>query len=99
MITGIHTILYAKDAELVRTFFRDVLELRSVDAGHGWMIFALPPAEAAAHPTEGEEYAELYLMCDDIQATMEKMKSKGVKFTMPVTAQGWGQVTRFELPG
>jgi predicted enzyme related to lactoylglutathione lyase len=99
MITGVHAILYAKDAERVRTFFRDILELPFVDAGHGWLIFALPPAEAAAHPADGNEYHELYLMCDDVEATVEKLKSKGVKFTMPVADRGWGLVTRFEVPG
>ena len=99
MITGIHAILYSKDADRVRAFFRDVLDLPSVDAGHGWLIFGLPPAEAAAHPTEGREYAELYLMCDDLAACMEKMQAKGVRFTQPVSNQGWGALTRFELPG
>jgi predicted enzyme related to lactoylglutathione lyase len=99
MITGIHAILYAKDADRVRAFFRDVLDFPSVDAGHGWLIFGLPPAEAAAHPTEGREFAELYLMTDDLQATMEKMKAKGVKFTQAVKNQGWGMVAHFELPG
>jgi hypothetical protein len=99
MITGVHAIVYARDAARVRAFFRDVLEFPSVDAGHGWLIFALPPAEAAAHPTEGKEYHELYLMCDDVLGTVEKLKSKGVRFTMPIADQGWGLVTRFELPG
>jgi predicted enzyme related to lactoylglutathione lyase len=99
MITGVHAILYAKDAERVRAFFRDVLEFPCVDAGHGWLIFALPPAEAAAHPAEGDEHHELYLMCDDVHATVEKLKSKGVTFTMPVADRGWGLVTQFELPG
>jgi predicted enzyme related to lactoylglutathione lyase len=99
MITGVHAILYAKDAERVRAFLRDVLEFPSVDAGHGWLIFALPPAEVAAHPADDEEFHELYLMCDDVEATVEKLKSQGVKFTMPVADRGWGLVTRFELPG
>jgi len=99
MITGVHAILYAKDSERVRAFFRDVLEFPSVDAGRGWLIFALPPAEVAAHPADGEEFHELYLMCDDVHATVEKMRSKGVTFTMPVADRGWGLVTRFELPG
>jgi predicted enzyme related to lactoylglutathione lyase len=99
MISGVHAIIYAKDAERVRAFFRDVLEFPSVDAGHGWMIFALPPAEVAAHPVEKHESHELYLMCDDVEATVKKMTSKGVKFTTPIADRGWGLVTRFELPG
>lgn len=99
MITGVHAILYAKDAARVRAFFRDVLGFPSIDAGEGWLIFALPPAEVAAHPADGEEYHELYLMCDNLEATMQKLKSKGVKFTMPVRELGWGLLTRFEVPG
>ena len=102
MITGVHAILYAKDAERVRNFFRDVLEMPFVDAGRGWLIFALPPAEIAAHPVDspaGEEHHELYLMCDDVEATVAMMKSKGVNFTQAVADRGWGLVTQFELPG
>jgi predicted enzyme related to lactoylglutathione lyase len=99
MITGVHAILYAKDAERVRTFFRDVLEFPSVDAGHGWLIFALPPAEIAAHPADGEEHHELYLMCDDVNTTVATLEKKGVKFTMPIADRGWGLVTQFEVAG
>jgi predicted enzyme related to lactoylglutathione lyase len=99
MITGVHAILYATDAERVRAFFRDVLELPSVDAGRGWLIFALPPAELAAHPADTKPHHELYLMCDDVHATVEKLKGKGVKFTTPVADQGWGLLTRFQVPG
>ena len=70
MITGAHSIICTSDPDGVRAFFRDVLELPSVDAGHGWLIFALPPAEVAAHPTDGASRHELYLMCDDIHATV-----------------------------
>ena len=98
MITGVHAILYAPDAERVRTFFRDVLEWPHVDAGHGWLIFATPPAEIAAHPAPTPSH-ELYLMCDDVAATVAKLESKGVRFTAPVADRGWGLVTRFELPG
>jgi len=99
MITGVHAILYGKQPEQVRAFFRDVLEYPAVDAGHGWLIFALPPAEIAAHPADNEEFHELYLMCDDVAATVENLTGKGVKFVMPIADRGWGLVTRFELPG
>ena len=99
MITGVHAMIYAKDVERVRNFFRDVLEFPFVDAGRGWLIFALPPAEVAAHPADGEEFHELYLMCDDVEATVAKMKAKGVTFTQPVADRGWGLVTQFEVPG
>lgn len=77
MITGAHSIIYTTDPDGVRAFFRDVLELPSVDAGHGWLIFALPPAEVAAHPTEDAPRCELYLMCDDIRSTVAELKAKG----------------------
>jgi hypothetical protein len=77
MISGIHAIIYSKDAERLRYFFRDVLELPPVDAGRGWLIFALPPAELAAHPSEEDGHHELYLMCDDVHSTVEKLKTKG----------------------
>lgn len=101
MITGAHTIVYAKDAAKVRAFFRDVLGFPSVDAGRGWLIFALPPAEVAAHPAdEGDEGShELYLMCDDVKKTVEELKGKGVEFTRPITDQPWGLLTTFKLPG
>src|SRR5207302_6392670 len=99
MIGGVHTILYSQQSDAVRAFFRDVLEFPSVDAGRGWLIFALPPAEMAAHPADDDEFHELYLMCDDVKAEVEKLTSKGVKFTMPIADRGWGLVTRFALPG
>jgi catechol 2,3-dioxygenase-like lactoylglutathione lyase family enzyme len=99
VITGAHAIIFTKDAEGVRAFFRDVLGLSSVDAGDGWPIFALPPAELAAHPTDADAHHELYLMCDDIHATVEELKGKGVEFARPVTDAGWGLITALELPG
>jgi hypothetical protein len=99
MITGAHSIIYSRDADEVRAFLRDVLELPSVDAGHGWLIFALPPAEVAAHPTEGAGRHELYLMCDDIGATVEELRAKGVEFTRAVAEERWGLVTAIRLPG
>ena len=99
MITGAHSIAYSSDPEGVRAFFRDVLELPSVDAGHGWLIFALPPAEVAAHPADGAGRHELYLMCDDIHATMEELRARGVEFSHPVAEERWGLVTSIRLPG
>ena len=99
MITGIHAILYSPDAEKIRAFLRDALGLKSVDAGHGWLIFAAPPAELASHPTEASEkpHHELYLMCDDLAATMRELEAKGVKCG-PVTEAPWGPNTSIHLP-
>jgi len=99
VITGIHAIVYSQGAQQAREFLRDVLRWPSVDAGNGWLIFALPPAELAVHPTDGPSQHELYLMCDDITATVAELKDKGVEFTEPVTDQGWGLLTAFALPG
>ena len=99
MISGIHAIVYGRDAERARAFFRDTLGFSSVDAGHGWLIFGLPPAELAVHPIEESEHHELYLMCDDVHAAVADLKSKGVEFTRPVTDQGWGLLTRLRIPG
>jgi catechol 2,3-dioxygenase-like lactoylglutathione lyase family enzyme len=98
MITGIHAIVFTPDAEAIRAFFRDVLELPSVDAGEGWLIFALPPAELAAHPAEGPSRHELYLMCDDIAATVEELQGKGVEIARPVSDEGFGLETAVRLP-
>jgi predicted enzyme related to lactoylglutathione lyase len=101
MIHGAHTILYAKDADAARAFFRDVLGYASVDAGQGWLIFALPPGEIGIHPAEGNEHGrhELYFMCDDVDATRRDLERRGVRFTAPVSDYGWGIMTRFEIPG
>ena len=98
MINGIHALIYAKDADKVRTFFRDVLGLASVDAGGGWLIFALPPAEMGVHPAEPDgEHHELYLMCDDVAATIKELEGKGVKCSA-VHEADWGWATSIELP-
>jgi len=97
VIAGIHALLYAHDAAAARAFFRDVLELPSLDEGDGWTYFALPPAELACHP--GEHTTELYLMCTDIEATRRTLEGKGVEFTGPVTDQGWGLLTHLDVPG
>ncbi|MFC6594397.1 VOC family protein [Kitasatospora paranensis] len=99
MINGAHVIIHSRDEEADRAFFRDVLEWPNVDAGGGWLIFALPPAELAVHPTDGPGAHELYLMCDDVDATVRDLTARGVEFTRPVTAAGWGRVTAFRLPG
>lgn len=100
MITGTHAIIYNKDAQALRDFFRDVLEFDSVDAGGGWLIFALPPAELGVHPTEGaDEGHELYLMCDDINATVKELEDKGVEFVRPIEDAGWGLRTAMRIPG
>jgi catechol 2,3-dioxygenase-like lactoylglutathione lyase family enzyme len=98
VITGVHAIVFTRDADADRAFFRDVLGLSSVDAGGGWLIFALPPAELAAHPA-GEDAHELYLMCDDIHATTEELKRKGVEFTREISDEGFGLMTALRLPG
>ena len=87
MITGVHALIYSKDAERLRAFFRDTLGWPSVDAGRGWLIFALPPAEIAMHPTEGEGSHELYLMCDDLGATVAELARKGVELARPIVTQ------------
>jgi len=98
-ITGVHAILYTLDAEADRAWLADVLRLEGVDAGGGWLVFALPPAELAVHPesSNGGD-AELYLMCDDIEATMQELRDKGVAFDGPVTDQRWGRITKIVLP-
>jgi hypothetical protein len=97
MITGVHALIYAKQPDEVRAFFRDTLGLSSFDAGGGWPIFALPPAELAVHPAD-EEAHELYLMCDDLESTMRELGQRGVEFSH-VKEQSWGLVTSIRLAG
>jgi catechol 2,3-dioxygenase-like lactoylglutathione lyase family enzyme len=97
VITGAHVIVYSRDADADRAFFRDVLEYPNVDAGGGWLIFKLPPCEVAVHPADSPSH-ELYLMCDDVAATVEQLVAKGVSCG-PVTDQGWGLLTSIQLPG
>ena len=99
MITGVHALVYSKAADDARRFFKDVLGLESVDAGRGWLIFAAPPLELAVHPTDDEPFHELYLMCDDVNATVEELKGKGVEFARGISDQGWGLVTSIRMPG
>lgn len=98
MINGAHVIVYSTDAEADRAFFRDVLGYPSVDAGHGWLIFRLPPAEVAVHPADAPAH-ELLLMCDDLEETMRELTARGVEFVRPVGRQRWGTLTAFRLPG
>lgn len=101
MIAGAHTILFAHDADAARAFLRDVLELDSVDAGHGWLIFELPPGELACHPAADGAGAvtELYLMCQDVDATRAELETRGVEFVAPVSDEAFGRLTRFRVPG
>ncbi len=98
MINGAHIIIFSTDAEADRAFFRDVLGLAQVDAGEGWLIFALPPAEVAVHPAEANDRHELYLICDDIRAFIVEMQGRGISCS-PVEEQSWGLLTRLRLPG
>jgi catechol 2,3-dioxygenase-like lactoylglutathione lyase family enzyme len=98
MINGAHAILYSKNAEADRAFFRDILGFKHVDVGHGWLIFALPPSELAVHPAEEDEKHELYLMCEDINEFHSEMKREHIECSDIVTA-GWGLITHVKLPG
>ena len=97
-IHGAHIIIYSKDAEADRAFFRDVLKYAHADAGHGWLIFALPPAEVAVHPSDENDVHEFYLMCDDVHSLIGEMKAKNVQCSA-VEEQRWGSITRVTLPG
>jgi hypothetical protein len=98
MIFGTHIIIYSKDAEADRSFLRDVLGFASVDAGRGWLIFALPPAEAAVHPAEENGRHELYFLCDDLTAEIASLTAKGVQCS-EVHDERWGSITKIKLPG
>ncbi len=98
MISGAHVIVYSKDAEADRIFVRDVLGFKSVDAGNGWLIFALPPGEAAFHPSADNGPHELYFMCDSLEAEMASLANKGVMFSKVQEAR-WGSTTQMRLPG
>ena len=98
MIVGSHVILYSKDASADRAFFRDVLGLPSVDAGGGWLIFALPPAKIAVHPAEQRTVHELYFMCDDLAAEVSRLRTRGVGCS-DVQEARWGSLVMMTLPG
>ncbi len=98
MISGAHVIVYSKNADADRAFFRDVLGFKSVDAGRGWLIFALPSAEAAFHPSEKNGVHELYFMCEDLKSEMASLAKKNVSCSEIQEAQ-WGSITKMRLPG
>lgn len=98
MIVGAHTIVYSSDVDATRAWFRDVLGFPYVDAHDGWLIFSLPPAEIGIHPGE-ESRHELYLMCDDIEKTVEDLLNKGVQFASEITEQSWGRLISIKVPG
>ena len=98
MITGAHVIVHSPQAEELRAFLRDVVGYAGVDAGEGWLLFALPPAELAVHPSGGTTH-ELYLVCDDIDVTREELAAKGAEFTGETTVQPWGFLAALKLPG
>ena len=98
MITGAHAVVFSTNPDADRTFFRDVLKFPSVDVGDGWLIFALPDAEVAVHPSDQNDVHQLYLVCDDIKAFVADMTKHGVTST-PVQDERWGLLTHVMLPG
>jgi catechol 2,3-dioxygenase-like lactoylglutathione lyase family enzyme len=96
-IIGMHALIYSKKDEATRAFFRDILGFPAVDAGRGWLIFSAPPTELAIHPAEDREFHELYLMCDNIDATVAELNGKGVS-TSAIQEQPWGRVSQITLP-
>jgi ketosteroid isomerase-like protein len=96
--TGAHAVIYSKDPDADRAFLRDRLGLEHIDIGHGWLIFRLPPAEVAVHPSEENDVHELFLMCDDVGALIERMAALGVAAS-PVQELRWGRLTKLTLPG
>jgi catechol 2,3-dioxygenase-like lactoylglutathione lyase family enzyme len=103
VIEGAHTIIFAEDAERARAFLRDVLGFEAVDAGGGWLIFALPPGEVAVHPGSGwgrgPGHHALFFMCRDLAETVRRLEAEGVEFVSPVADEGWGLITTFRIPG
>ena len=97
MISGVHAIVFSPAADEVRAFIRDTLDLPFVDAGDGWLIFALPPTELAVHPAEASRH-EIYLLCDDLDTTVAALEAKGVRLAQPITEQSWGRLTAIALP-
>jgi hypothetical protein len=98
MTSGVHIIIYSKDAEADKVFFRDILKLTNVDVGHGWLIFGLPPSELAVHPSSDNDRHEIYLMCDSINAFVKEMTKHKIACS-EIQAQGWGQLVQLTLPG
>jgi hypothetical protein len=98
-INGVHALIFSPNADGVRAYVRDVLGFASVDAGGGWPIFALPPAELGVHPDQGRTHHELYLMCDDLDASMAELTARGAQFPRPVSEEGFGRVAWMTIPG
>jgi predicted enzyme related to lactoylglutathione lyase len=100
VITAVHTLIYADDAERARAFLRDVVGWPHVDAGGGWLIFKTGPSELGVHPTEGGgQHHQISLMCDDLPATVEELRAKGATFSSPIQDQGFGLTVLLEVPG
>ncbi|KAA0017391.1 VOC family protein [Antrihabitans cavernicola] len=104
MITAVHTLVYADDADAARAFFRDVLEWPGVDSGNGWLIFRTGPSELGVHPTSGDGFAaaqqhEISLMCDNIETTVEDLTAKGAEFVGEVVDRGFGLAITMKVPG
>ena len=98
MIIGAHSIIYSTSPDADRAFLRDTLKLPNVDVGGGWLIFGLPPAEMAVHPSDKNDVYEFYLMCDDVEAFITEMNKHGIAVS-PVQDEGWGILTQLTLPG
>lgn len=98
MFNGAHVIIYSRAAHADSAFLRDQLGLANVDAGDGWLIFRLPPAELAIHPTDGDPTQEFYFMCDNLDATLERLAAAGANTSRPATDEGWGLLTEVALP-
>jgi len=103
-ITGVHALLYTTEPEALRAVLRDVFRWEHVDAGEGWLIFRLPPAELGVHPAEGPTWEsgvrqQITFMCDDIAATIAELQGKGVTVRGEPEDEGWGVTTTLDLPG
>ena len=98
MITGLHSVIFTKDAEKDRVFFRDVLKFPNVDVGGGWLVFSTPPSEIAFHPAEVNDKHEIYFLCDDVETQIKELEASGCSCA-PIKEEKWGRVTAFTLPG
>jgi hypothetical protein len=98
MINGAHIIIYSRDAEADKNFIKSILKFQYVDVNNGWLIFKLPPAEVAVHPSDENDLHEFYLMTDSLDSEIKTLKKEGVECDS-VTQQGWGRSTRLKLPG